>query len=129
MLNRWKARMAERSGGLGHIVTPADRLARIAHDPQHVCQWQLARCGCFLPHLLICTAGRALGAARAQPFSTVSIHGAIARLTENRGLMFGIRPNMYHNTVRIATLSAGAVPICYREVAHLQNAWLPSRQL
>ena len=30
-----KTRMAERSGGLGHIVTPADRLARIAHDAQH----------------------------------------------------------------------------------------------
>jgi hypothetical protein len=77
--------MAEGSGGLGHIVTPADRLARIAHDPQHVCQWQLAACGCFLPHLLICAAGRSLGAASARPFSTVSIHRAIARLIENRG--------------------------------------------
>jgi hypothetical protein len=85
MLNRRQARMAERSGGPGHIVTPADRLARIAHDPQHVGQWQLAACGCFLPHLLICTAGRSLGAASARPFSTVSIHRAIARLIENRG--------------------------------------------
>ena len=60
--------MAEGSGGLGHIVTPADRLARIAHDPQHVCERQLAGCGCFLPHLLICTAGRSLGAASAGRF-------------------------------------------------------------
>src|SRR5262245_39185565 len=76
MLNRRKARMAERSGGLGHIVTPADRLARIAHDPQHVCQRQLAGCGGFLPHLLIYTAGRSLGPASARPFSTVSAHRA-----------------------------------------------------
>src|SRR5262245_26625499 len=79
MLNRRKARMAERSGGLGHIVTPADRLARIAHDPQHVCQRQLAGCGCFLPHLLIYTAGRSLGPASARSFSTVTAHRAIAR--------------------------------------------------
>jgi hypothetical protein len=85
MLNRRKARMAERSGGLGHIVTPADRLARIAHDPQHVSERQLAGCGCFLPHLVICTAGRSLGAASARPFSTVSVHRAMARLIENRG--------------------------------------------
>src|SRR5947207_2643716 len=75
----------KRSGGLGHIVTPADRLARIAHDPQRVCQRQLAGCGCFLPHLLVCTAGRSLGPASARPFSTVSVHRAIARLIENRG--------------------------------------------
>src|SRR4051812_25237833 len=77
--------MAEGSGGLGHVVTPADRLARIAHDAQHVCERQLAGCGCFLPHLLIYTAGRSLGAASARPFSTVSVHRAIARATENRG--------------------------------------------
>jgi hypothetical protein len=87
--------MAEGSGGLGHIVTPADRLARIAHDPQHVCQRQLAGCGCFLPHLLICTAGRSLGAASARPFSTVSVHRAIARLIENRYPV-----HLYHNTVQ-----------------------------
>jgi hypothetical protein len=86
MLNRRKARMAEGSGGLGHIVTPADRLARIAHDAQHVRQRQLAGCGCFLPHLLICTADRSLGAASARTFSTVSVHRAIAPLIENRGL-------------------------------------------
>jgi hypothetical protein len=57
--------MAEGSGGLGHIVTPADRLARIAHDPQHVSERQQA--------------------ASARPFSTVSVHRAIARLIENRG--------------------------------------------
>jgi hypothetical protein len=62
--------MAKRSGGLGHIVAPADRLARIAHDPQHVSERQLAGCGCFLPHLVICTAGSSLGAASARPFST-----------------------------------------------------------
>ena len=77
--------MAEGSGGLGHIVTPADRLARIAHDPQNVSERQLAGCGCFLPHLVICTAGRSLGAASARPFSTVCVHRAIARLIENRG--------------------------------------------
>jgi hypothetical protein len=75
--------MAEGSGGLGHIVTPADRLARIAHDPQHVCQRQLAGCGGFLPHLLVCTAGRSLGAASARPFSTVSVHRT-ARLIRGR---------------------------------------------
>ena len=66
---------------------PAGRAAaRIAHDPQHVSERQLAGCGCFLPHLVICTAGRSLGAASARPFSTVSVHLAIARLIENRGL-------------------------------------------
>jgi hypothetical protein len=76
--------MAERSSGLGHLVTPADRLARIAHDPQHVGKRQFAGYGCFLPHLLVCTAGRSFGAASARPFSTVSIHRAIVRLIENR---------------------------------------------
>src|SRR5262245_61494454 len=68
--------MAERSRGLGHIVTPADRLARIAHDPQHVGERQLAARGGLLPHLLICTAGSSLGAASARPFSTVCAHRA-----------------------------------------------------
>ena len=77
--------MAEGSGGLGHLVTPADRLARIAHDPQHVGERQLAGYGGFLPHLLVCTAGRSLGPASARPFSTVSAHRAIARPIENRG--------------------------------------------
>ena len=85
MLDRRKARMAEGSGGLGHLVTPADRLARIAHDPQHVGERQLAGCGCFLPHLLVCTAGRSRRAPSARPFSTVSGHRGIARLIENRG--------------------------------------------
>src|SRR5262245_9932546 len=100
MLNRRQARMAERSGGLGHIVTPADRLAGIAHDPEHVGQRQLAGCGCFLPHLLIYTAGRSLGASSARPFSTVSVHLAIARLIENRGPCVSI-PLYYNNTGRI----------------------------
>src|SRR5215471_1095414 len=82
--------MAEGSGGLGHLVTPADWLARIAHDPQHICERQLAGCGCFLPHLLIYTAGRSLGAASARPFSPVSIHRAIA-VEQNRGPAFRIR--------------------------------------
>src|SRR5215469_14336741 len=86
MLNRRKARMAEGSRGLGHLVTPADWLARIAHDPQHVCERQLAGCGCFLPYLLVCTAGCSLGAASARPFSPVSVHRAIARLIEPRAL-------------------------------------------
>jgi hypothetical protein len=77
---------AEGSGGLGHVVTPADRLARIAHDAQHVCERQLAGGGCFLPHLLVCTAGRSFGAASARPFSAVPVHPAIAPLIENRGL-------------------------------------------
>src|SRR5262249_30567875 len=85
MLNRRKARMAEGSRGLGHLVTSADWLVRIAHDPQHVCERQLARRGCFLPHLLVCAAGRSLGSASASPFSPVSVHSAIARLIENRG--------------------------------------------
>ena len=68
------------------ISSRRHRLARIAHDPQHVCERQLAGCGGFLPHLVICTAGRSLGAASARPFSTVSVHRAIARLIENRGL-------------------------------------------
>ena len=109
MLNRRKARMAERSGGLGHIVTPADRLARIAHDPQHVCQRQLAGCGYFLPHLVICTAGRSFGAASARPFSTVSVHGAIARRSKTAGREVQYPVHLYHNTGRRATLGAGAV--------------------
>jgi hypothetical protein len=36
MLNRRKARMAEGSGGLGHLVTPADRLARVFRHPVHL---------------------------------------------------------------------------------------------
>jgi len=76
--------MAERSGRLGHIVTPAHRLARIAHDPQHVREWQLTGGGGFLPHLLVCTARRSNGAPSAQPFATVSVHCAIARLIEER---------------------------------------------
>src|SRR5215510_11592373 len=70
--------MAEGSRGLGHLVTPADWLVRIAHDPQHVCEWQLAGCGCFLPNLLVGAAGRSLGSASARPFSPVSVHRAIA---------------------------------------------------
>src|SRR5262249_61031610 len=64
---------------------PADLVAWLAHDPQHVGQRQLAVCGCFLPHLLVCTADRSLGAASARPFSTVSVHRAIARRPKNRG--------------------------------------------
>ena len=78
--------MAEASGGLGHLVTPANWLARIAHDPQHVCERQLAGCGCFLPHLLVGAAGRSLGAASARPFPTVSAHRAIAQLIEPRAV-------------------------------------------
>ena len=111
MLNRRKARMAKRSGGLGHIVAPADRLARIAHDSQHVSERQLAGCGCFLPHLVICTAGRSLGAASARPFSTVSVHRAIARRPKTAGRDVRYPVHLYHNTVQCATLSAGAVPI------------------
>ena len=103
--------MAEGSGGLGHIVTPADWLARIAHDPQHVSERQLAGCGCFLPHLLVCTAGRSPRAASARPFSTVSVHRAIAR-SKTAGRVFRYPALLYHNTVQRATLGAGAVPIC-----------------
>jgi hypothetical protein len=31
----------------------ANRPARIAHDPQHVCKRHFAGCGCFLSHLAI----------------------------------------------------------------------------
>src|SRR5262249_27132040 len=68
----------------------AQRLARIAHDPQHVCEGQLAGCGCFLPHLLVGTAGRSLGAASARPLSTVSVHRAIA-VDRTAGRAFRIR--------------------------------------
>ena len=71
------------AAALARFVTPADLLARIAHDPQHVCQRQLAGCGCFLPHLLVCTAGRSLGTASARPFSTVSVH-RVVRLSKPR---------------------------------------------
>src|SRR5262245_11419927 len=83
--------MAEGSGGPGHLVTPADRLARVAHDPQHVGERQLAGCGCLLPHLLVCTTGRSLGTASARPFSTVFVHCGIARLIETADYAFGIR--------------------------------------
>src|SRR5215510_14325176 len=78
--------MAEGSRGLGHLVTPADWLVRIAHDPQHVCERQLAGCGCFLPHLLVGAAGSSLGSASARPFSTVSVHPAIAVDREPRAV-------------------------------------------
>jgi hypothetical protein len=58
----------------------------ISPDPQHVCERQLTGCGGFLPHLLVCTPDRSLRAASARPFSTVSVHPAIARLIETRGL-------------------------------------------
>src|SRR5262245_565929 len=61
-----------------HLVTPTDWLARIAHDPQHVCDGQLGGCGCFLPHLLVDAAGRSLGSAGSRPLSPVSVHRAIA---------------------------------------------------
>src|SRR5262245_52962457 len=96
--------MAEGSRGLGHLVTPADWLARIAHDPQHVCERQLAGCGCFLPHLLVGAAGRSLGSASARPFSPVSVHHAIARLIERYPV------DMYHNTVR-SNVQRGMIPI------------------
>src|SRR6476660_4734517 len=102
--------MAEGSGGLGHIVTPADRLARIAHDAQHVCERQLTGCGCFLPHLFICTADRSLGAASARTLSTVSVHRAIARATENRGpYNFRIRFNC--TTMRYSSQAGSTVSL------------------
>ena len=110
--------MAERSGGPRHLVTSADRLARIAHDPQHVGERQLAGCGCFLPHLLVCTAGRSLGTASARPFSTVCVHRGIARLIKNRGPYIRNPVLMYHNTVQQAT---SAAPL---EFALIQNPLL-----
>src|SRR5262245_60867763 len=98
--------MAEGSCGLGHIVTPADGLARIAHDPQHVCERQLAGCGCFLPHLLVCTAGRSLGSASARPFSTVSAHQAIAQLIENRVLRYPVHLHYNYGTTFTTSSSA-----------------------
>jgi hypothetical protein len=77
----------------------SDRLARIAHDPQHVCQRQLAGCGCFLPHFLICKAGRSLGAASALPFIVLSRGGRTA----------GRYPvHLYYNTVRHGKLAVFA---------------------
>ena len=64
----------------------------------------------FLPHLLICTAGRSLGAASARTFSTVSVHRAIARAIENRGCDVRYPVHLYHNTVqRASTSHAGIV--------------------
>src|SRR5262245_52053498 len=100
--------MAEGARSLGHLVTPADWLARIAHDPQHVCERQLAGRGCFLPHLLVGAAGCSLGAASARPFPTVSAHRAIARLIENsRALVQSIpesRILQYGTGVQLAQL-------------------------
>src|SRR5215510_9643567 len=73
--------MAEGSRGLGHLVTPDDWLVRIAHDPQHVCERQLAGCGCFLPHLLVGAAGRSLGASSGRPFSPVSVQRGMVRFS------------------------------------------------
>src|SRR5262245_19046984 len=91
--------MAEGSGGPGHLVAPADRLARVAHDPQHVGERQLADFGCFLPDFLISTAGGSLGAASARPFSTVFVHRAPIKKTVARG--FGTR--FICTTIRYST--------------------------
>src|SRR5262245_53911606 len=90
----------QKGAAAGHLVTPADRLARIAHDPQHVCERQLAGCGCFLPHLLVCAAGRSPGATSARTFPTVSVHRAIARATENRGRPIRNPVHLYHIAVQ-----------------------------
>ena len=74
MLNRRQARMAEGGGGLGHLVTPADRLARIAHDPQHVCERQFAGYGCSCRTCSFARLAAPFGAPSARPFSTVSVH-------------------------------------------------------
>jgi hypothetical protein len=72
--------MAERSGCLGHVVTSPGRLARIAHDPQHVGERQLTCRGRFLPHLLVYTACRSLGSASTRPFSTV-VRSSLSQLS------------------------------------------------
>ena len=89
----------QNGGGFGHLVTPADWLARI-HDPQHVCQRQLASCGGFLPHLLVYTARGHLGATSARPFPAVAVHRAIAWLVENHAPDVRNPDHMYHNTVQ-----------------------------
>src|SRR5262249_36910072 len=65
--------------------------------------------GCFLPHLLVCTAGRSLGTASARPFSTVSVHRAIARLIENRGPCVPYPVHLYHDTVQHQRFSASLI--------------------
>src|SRR5262245_55500568 len=103
--------MAEGSRGLGHLVTPADWLVRIAHDPQHVCERQLAGCGCFLPHLLVGAAGRCLGSASTGPFSPVSVHHAIARLIENRAGLASVSGSLVPQYGTASTIQRGVVPI------------------
>ena len=82
-----------------------------------ICERQLAGCGCFLPYLLVCTAGCSLGAASARPFSPVSVHRAIARLIENRGPCVPYPVHLYHNTVQHQRFSAARFvlrePACF----------------
>src|SRR5215467_8334012 len=107
--------MAEGSGGLGHLVTPADWLARIAHDPQHVCERQLAGCGCFLPHLLVGAAGRSLGTASARPHSTVSVHRAIAVDRKPRAVR-SVSGSLVPQYGAASTIQLSAVPISLIEM-------------
>ena len=103
-LDGWLTTYLERPWPSRHAGRPAgsDRAS------QHVRQRQLAGCGRFLPHLLVGTAGRSLGAASPRPFSTVSDHCAIASNTAGRDVRYPV--HLYHNTVQHTTLSAGAAP-------------------
>jgi hypothetical protein len=102
--------MAEGSRGLGHLVTPADWFARISHDPQHICERQLAGRGCFLPHLLVGATARSLGTAGAQPFSSVSVHRAIAVDRKPRAVR-SVSGSLVPQYGTASTIQRGAVPI------------------
>src|SRR5215471_9944999 len=122
--------MAEGSRGLGHLVTPADWFARISHDPQHICERQLAGCGCFLPHLLVGAAGRSLGTAGARPLSTVSVHRAIAVDRKPRAVR-SISGSLVPQYGTASTIQRGAVRakrtclfFCPRARFISQKSWL-----
>ena len=76
----------------------------IAHDPQHVCERQLAGCGCFLPHLVICTAGRSPGPASPAVFDRVRSSCFRAADRKPRAVTFGMRFTC--TTIRYSVLPA-----------------------
>src|SRR5262249_1828379 len=119
-VHRRKARMAEGSSGLGHLVTPANWLARIAHDPQHICERQLAGCGCFLPHLLVGAAGRSLGSASARPLSPVCVHPAIAVDRKPRASR-SVSGSLVPQYGTASTIQRGVVDLVDREVVLKKN--------
>jgi hypothetical protein len=102
MLNQRKARMAEGSGGPGHLARR--RLARIAHDPQHVCNRQLPGCGCFLPTCSFARLAAPVGRPAPRRFPPRPF------ILRPRALRFGLRFTC--TTIRYSTdVQCGAAPI------------------